>query len=141
MLRPHMSETVEQMQQGNRTSMSVVSTFFLVSDRKSARRLMRKMLALKPFGVTWADRVAIKCLVRRCLWYKSTRSDFQFDHWITFRRGPDEQRGSFQRESAPGYGFKVQLIMPGVIASTTPGFLDADDEGFQTEFMPPSFYD
>jgi hypothetical protein len=31
--------------------------------------------------------------------------------------------------------------MPGVIASTTPGFLDDDDEGFQTEFMPPSFYD
>jgi hypothetical protein len=136
-----MTDPVEELQQSNRTSMDVVSTFFLVSDRRSARRLMRKMLLLKPFGVTWADRVAIKCLVRRCLWYKSTRSDFEFRHTIRFRRGQDEQCGSFQIEGAPGYGFKVQLIMPGVIASTTPGFLDDDDEGFQTEFMPPSFYD
>jgi hypothetical protein len=72
---------------------------------------------------------------------KSTRSDFEFHHGITFRRGQDEQYGRFQIEGAPGYGFKVQLIMPGVIASTTTGFLDDDDEGFQTEFMPPSFYD
>ena len=123
----------------NQSGMDVVSAFFLVSDRTSARRLMRKMTALSEFGLTRSDRVAIKCLVRRCLWFKSTKSNFQYDHGITFRRGTDEQYSSFQIEGAPGHGFAVQLILPGVIASTAPGFLDSD--GFQTEFMPPSFYD
>ncbi|MDB5324366.1 MAG: hypothetical protein JWN40_5997 [Phycisphaerales bacterium] len=134
-----MAETVEQMQQSNRSSMDVVSAFFLASDRKSARRLMRKMAALKAFGVTWTDLVAIKCLVRRCQWYKSPRSDFEFPHRITFRRGQEEQGGNFIIENSPGYGFKVQLILPGVIACTAPGFFDSD--GFESEFMPPSFYD
>ena len=131
-------DPVRQLQQELRGSLSVVSAFFLVDSDAALTRLREKLGCLLDYGVT-ADQVhemvAVVADVRR---RHRPEDEFEQRYMLEFRVGADRQAGCFQVRGAPGHGFEVELILPGIIASNARGFLE---DGFFCGFMPPSFYD
>lgn len=62
---------------------------------------------------------------------------------LSFQVRGRQRRGKFRVRYDAGYErYAVQVVLPGVIATTTRGFLGGPRSRgrFQTEFLPPSYY-
>jgi hypothetical protein len=133
-----MSDAIRRMQEGLRGSSSPVSAFFLIDSESAARRMADKLGCLAAYGVT-ADQVrAISELVADLMRQFRPEDEFEQRYKLSFAAGNEPRIGLFQIRNAPGRGFEVELILPGIVAATADGFLD---DGFWCAFMPPSFYD
>jgi hypothetical protein len=133
-----MSDPVHELRQELRGSLSPVSSFFLVDSEAALVRLSEKLACLSDYGVTAEQARAMVGLVARLRSRYRPEDEFEERLDLEFLVGSEHRFGLFQVRGAPGHGLEVELILPGVVASSAPGFLT---DGFFCGFMPPSFYD
>ena len=62
------------------------------------------------------------------------------DRYRVYVRPGERPPGSLTIRAAPGGGFEVELILPGVVASAATGLLGDGRDGFFCAFLPPAFY-
>jgi hypothetical protein len=132
-----MTDPIRELQRELRSSLNPVSAFFLVDSDAALTRLAEKLRCLLPYGVSDEQVGEVAEVVARLRARHRPEDDFRERVRLDFRVGEDARPGFVEVRGAPGHGLEVEVILPGVVASSAAGFLV---DGFFCGFMPPSFY-
>ena len=133
-----MPDPIPQLQAHLRSSLDPVSAFFLVDSQVALARLRGKLECLSGYGVSAEQAAGLVELVVKVQQRPRTEGAPSERVTLHFAAAGQRRVGDFAVREAPGHGWEVELVLPGVIGSSAPGFLD---NGFFCAFMPPSFYD
>lgn len=133
-----MAESVDQMRERLRSSLDPVSAFYLVDSQVAINAMLAKAAALGPFGVSGEQLAAIGEAAAEWVRHRAPAPSAPRQLWLEFRVEGRAKQGLVEFADVPGRGIEVQVILPGLVAATAPGFLA---DGFWCAFMPPSFYD
>jgi hypothetical protein len=133
----------DQLAASMRRSDRPVSAFFLIDSHAATTRMFRHLAALDIWGIT-PDvlHVVHACAVRK--WHeRCSRSGCVRRQRIKLRfQAPDLAR------ELPGYltvrdfdaGLEAELVLPGLVAAQSRGFLGNGHDGFFCAFLPPPVY-
>ena len=132
-------DPIKDLQSKLKESGTPVSAFFLIKSHDDAARMLTKIELLFGQGVKESDIQSICELIEELLAHESPdQSILKVFEFVFHRPEPLENlSGCLKIRDFEGQGFEVELIMPGIIASSVPKLFD---NGFWTAFMPPAFY-